>query len=85
MTYNANKLFVAVATAYAVLWVLCAVLVFILPGEMMSLAGHMIHTDLGTASWTLTIAGFLIGLVAGSFLVGAIALLAATIYNKLAG
>jgi len=83
MTYNANKLFVAAASAYAVIWVLCYALVAILPGEMMSVAGHMIHSDLGSASWTLTIAGFFVGLIAGSVLVGATAWVAAAIYNKM--
>ncbi len=85
MKCDANRLFVATAGAFAIIWIICSALVAILPGQMLGMSGHMIHADFAAMSWTLTWAGFVIGLVAWSVSAGITAWLIGTIYNKLLG
>lgn len=85
MTCDANKLFLATAAAFAVVWVICAAFVALMPGAMMTMSGHMVHADLEMTHWTLSWGGFFIGLIAWSLIAGAIAWLIGTIYNGLLG
>ena len=63
MKLDANKLALSFGSAAIFLWVICSALVALLAGPMMSMTGHMLHADMGGLNWTLTIAGFLVGLV----------------------
>ena len=83
MKCDANKLFLAVAASFAVLWVVCSFFVVILPSPMMTMTGHMAHADFGMTTWTMSAIGFVIGLIAWSLLGGATAWLTAVIYNRL--
>ncbi len=85
MTLDPTKLFVAVAAAFAIAWVICAAFVIVLPAGMMTLSGHMIHTELEGMNWSMNMAGFFTGLIAWSALAGAIAWVSAIIYNRMAG
>lgn len=83
MKCDANKLFLATAGAFAIIWIICSALVAIAPGQMLGMSGHMIHADIGALSWTLTLGGFVFGLILWSAWAGATAWLIGTIYNKL--
>ena len=50
----------------AVLWTICTALLALIPGPTGILMGHMVHGSLDGLSWTLTWAGFFIGLSPGS-------------------
>ena len=64
MSLDANRLAISFGITTAVLWIICSALVAIMPGAMMAMTGHMFHATMEGISWTLTWAGFLIGLVA---------------------
>ena len=64
MNLDANRLAISFGLTTAVLWVICSALVALVPGAMMGMTGHMFHATMAGISWTLTWAGFLIGLVA---------------------
>ena len=64
MSLDANRLAMSVGIATAVLWIVCSASVALMPGVMMGITGHMFHASMEGISWTLTWAGFLIGLVA---------------------
>jgi hypothetical protein len=83
MKLDALKLGYATAIVFAVVWVICSLLVVALPGGMMQMSGHMIHADLGGAGWTLHWTGFFVGLVAWSVLPGALVWAIAAVYNRL--
>ncbi len=83
MKHDANKMFVAVAVTFAVIWIICAVLVWAVPTVMTALTGHMVHLDLKELVWSMTAAGFFIGLVSWSLLSGVIAWVIVLIYNRL--
>ena len=83
MDLNSTKIGLAAACTAGVLWLICSVLVIMLPGEMMFMSGHMVHANLEDFSWTLTFTGFLVGLVAWSVIACVTGWLIATIYNFL--
>jgi hypothetical protein len=74
----------ATAISIAIIWTLCSVFVAILPSAMMSMTGHMMHATLEAFSWRLTLAGYLVGLVAWSAWAAVTAWLIAWFYNRLA-
>lgn len=84
MKFNPNILGLAFAAAFAVLWVICSLLVFGLPGYMMTMTGHMAHANLYDLGWTLTITGFLVGLVGWVVTAWATGWLIGFFYNKFA-
>lgn len=81
MKLNPNRLFVAVALAIAIAWLICTALVGIAPGGMMSLSGHMMHTNFHGMAWSMNPAGIVAGLFVWSLSGGALAWLIATLYN----
>jgi hypothetical protein len=78
-----NKLSTASACAFSILWVICSAVVYFIPDAMMSITGHMVHSDYSQLEWTLTGTGFVLGLIAWAFCAWISAWLIATIYNKL--
>lgn len=83
MKLNAAKFGLAAAISFGVAWIICALLVMLMPGMMMSMSGHMVHMELADMGWHLTLAGVLLGLVAWSVSAGFIGWLLAWIYNRL--
>jgi len=63
MKRDANRLALACGGAAAVFWVICYALVAVMPEPMMTMTSHMFHADLQGISWSLTGAGFFIGLI----------------------
>ena len=83
MTSNPVKLGIASAIAFAILWIICSAIVYVSPGPMIEVSGHMIHADLSTLSWTLTWPGFIMGLIGWMVVAGVTSWLIALIYKLL--
>jgi hypothetical protein len=83
MELNANRIFLATALAVGIVWLVCVAFVAAVPGGMMSMTGHMLHADTQHMSWTMNLTGVVVGLIAWSMSIGAIAWLGAVIYNWL--
>ena len=83
MTSNPVKLGIASAIAFAILWIICSAIVYVSPGPMMEVSGHMIHADLSTLSWKLTWPGFIMGLIGWMVVAGVTSWLIALIYKLL--
>jgi hypothetical protein len=83
MKLDATKFGLAWAITFGVFWIICSVLVWMMPSMMMGMSGHMVHGDLSTMHWQLSLAGVLLGLVAWSLLAGITGWLAAVVYNRL--
>lgn len=77
------KFGLAVALATAILWIICSALVFIWPDMMMFMSGHMVHMDIASLGWHLTLGGVLLGLLGWSLSAGIFGWLLACIYNSL--
>lgn len=64
MKINPSKLGLSFGLVAAVLWVVCSLLVMLMPMEMMSMTGNMVHSDLSNMHWDMGAAGLFVGLVA---------------------
>jgi hypothetical protein len=85
MKLDALKLGIATAIVFALFWVVCSILVVLIPIAMMQMSGHMIHADLGAMGWSMHWTGFVIGLVLWSMISGLLVWAIAGIYNRLVG
>lgn len=84
MKINQLKFGLAAAITAAVTWIICSILVGILPGAMMNTAvGSMVHVEMNRGAWVITPQGVIFGLVAWSLFAGIFGWLLATIYNLL--
>jgi len=83
MKLNAEKFGLAAAYTVTIIWVICSVLVVLLPGMSMSMGGYMMHADFSGMAWQMGITGFVAGLVLWAVTAGVFAWLLASIYNKM--
>jgi len=83
MKLNAMNFGMASAISASVLWVICSVLVLVLPSMMLSMSGDMLHMQLNGMGWQLTLIGVVKGLVAWFVTAGVAGWLLAAIYNRL--
>lgn len=82
---NSRALAVAFAATVAILWVVCGLIILLVPNQMTSMSGHMVHTDLSGTQWHMPIAGFLVGGLAWVIVAGLTGYLVGWIYNRLNG
>ena len=82
MKLDPKALALASATTSAVLWIVCSILVALLPGMMMNMTGDMVHTNMGQMSWSLNFVGFSVGLLVWAALFGVTGWLIAVFYNR---
>ena len=85
MKLKPTALGAASAISFAILWIICSAAVAVLPGFMMSMSLHMVHSDLSQISWTLTWTGVILGLVAWAAVAFVSGWLVAAVYNSLLG
>ena len=83
MKFNSVKFALAATLTTAVIWVICSLLVFLLPQATIMASGDMIHMDIQDMMWSLTLSGFIKGLILWSLSVGLSAWIFAVIYNRL--
>jgi hypothetical protein len=83
MKLNPIMFGIASAIATAMLWVVCSLLVVLLPEFMTHMTAGMMHDDTASMALTMTWPGFLWGLVAWVVCAGVAGWLLAMIYNRL--
>lgn len=83
MKFHSSKFAIAASLTSAIVWVVCSLLVLLMPEMMMMASGDMVHLNTQSVMWVLTLTGFLKGLVLWSLSVGASAWIFAKIYNRL--
>jgi cell division protein FtsX len=83
MKINSLNLALASAITTAIVWVICSLLVWMMPGSMMNTTGNMVHMDMSKSGWMLSPLGFFWGLIVWSLFAGIFAWLLATVYNFL--
>jgi len=83
MKINSLNLALASAITAAIVWTICSLLVWMMPGVMMNTTGNMVHMDMTKSGWMLSPLGFLWGLIVWSLFAGIFAWLLATVYNLL--
>lgn len=82
MTINALKFGVACALSVAALWIICSILVLVIPSLMLSMSGDMLHMELTEMGWHLTLSGVIKGTVGWFVVAGIGGWLLAVIYNR---
>ena len=83
MKINSLNLALASAVTAAIVWAICSLLVWTMPGAMMNVTGNMVHMEMGKSGWILSPLGFLWGLIIWSLFAGIFAWLLATVYKLL--
>ncbi|MTI64788.1 DUF5676 family membrane protein [Methylophaga sp.] len=83
MKFNSVKFALAATLTTAIIWVICSLLVFLLPQATIMASGDMFHMDIQDMMWSLTLSGFIKGLILWSLSVGLSAWIFAVIYNRL--
>ena len=83
MKINALNIALASAITTAIVWIICSLLVWSMPGAMMNLLGNMLHMEMGKGGFMLSPISIIWGLVAWSLFVGIFAWILATVYNLL--
>ncbi len=85
MNLDQKNLALSFGGTIAVLWIICSALVALIPGPTGTLMGHMVHGNLEGYSWTLSWAGFFMGLVSWVLSAAAAGWLIGWSYNRLGG
>lgn len=75
---------IAQTVAAAILYVVCSFLVGFFPEMAARLAGYIFHADLSGMMRSISVSGFVIGLLALSIGWGLLSLMMASVYNCLA-
>ena len=83
MKIDPLKFGVAGAITAAIVWIICSVFVWMMPGAMMNMATNLFHMEMGKSGFVLSAVGVLWGLVGWSLFAGIFAWILATIYNLL--
>jgi hypothetical protein len=83
MRLDAKALGLAAGLAAAILYVVCAIAVALAPDATTTMAGFLIHADLGDFGRTLTWGNFVGGLLGWGVGTGLVFWLVATFYNRL--
>lgn len=83
MKINSLNFALAGAITAAIVWVICSLLVWMMQGPMMNITGDMVHMNLSSLGFVLTLTGFIWGLIVWSLFAGIFAWLLAAIYNRL--
>ena len=83
MKINPLNFALASAITAAVVWIICSLLVWLMPGAMMNATGNMVHIEMGKSGFMLSPLGIIWGLVAWSLFAGIFAWILATVYNLL--
>ena len=84
MQLHAVKLGFSTAIAMAILWVICSLMVYLMPNQMLFVSAQMVHVDPAQFSWSLNWFGFFIGLVSWSVVSCITVWLTASVFNILA-
>jgi len=70
MKINSLNFALASAITTAIVWVICSLLVWMMPGSMMNTTGNMVHMDMSKSGWMLSPLGFFWGLIVWSLFAG---------------
>lgn len=85
MKLDANRLAASFALTAVGSWLVCSLLVAMMPMLMVAVTKHMLHAEMIDFTWHLTGSGFLLGLISWVAWAAVAGWLIAQTYNKLGG
>lgn len=83
MKINSLKFGLASAITAAVVWIICSLLVWTMPGAAMNMTTNLFHMEMGKSGFVLSPIGVIWGLIGWSLFAGIFAWILAAIYNVL--
>lgn len=83
MKLHAMKFGLACAGSFSITWIVCSLLVMMMPKAMLLMSGHMVHGDFTNMQWNMGFSGLVIGLICWAGVAGLMGFVVVTIYNKL--
>lgn len=81
MKLNEKAFAIASAGSFSIVWIVCSLLVMVMPDMMSNMSGKMLHTDWNTMGWHMTLMGVIVGGILWTLLAGITGWLIAKIYN----
>lgn len=82
MKFKPLSLALSTAIAFAIIWILCVIIVWALPVFSMGLFNDMMHSQDMNMTWHISVSGLITGLIAWSACGGFTAWLIAVFYNR---
>ncbi|ABO25119.1 DUF5676 domain-containing protein [Shewanella loihica] len=82
MKLNETAFAFACALAFALIWIVCSLLVVAMPMMMSDMTGHMLHTNWQTMGWQMNFSGFVLGGIVWALVAGLVGWLIAIFYNR---
>ena len=83
MKLNEKAFALACAAAFGIVWLVCSMMVMMLPDMMSSLTGNMLHTDWKILGWQMSFIGVFIGGFFWVLFAGVTGGIVAKVYNNL--
>ncbi len=83
MKLSPTKLAISGAATATILWIICSVMVLLMPGAMLNMTGYMLHGDFSGMEWHIDSVNLLLGLIAWVVTGAATGWLVAVFYNRL--
>lgn len=83
MKIKPTQLALSLAIAVGVVWAFCGLVVYLSPGFMTDMTGHMIHMDISDVGLTMSLRGMFMGLIGWIVLAGGFGWALGLIYNRL--
>ena len=83
MKINPLNFALASTITAAVVWTICSLLVWMMPGAMMNMTTNLFHMEMAKSGFTLSPLGVIWGLIGWSLFAGIFAWILATVYNLL--
>ncbi len=81
MTISTKRLVATVAISVGIVWLICSLLVFAMPGAMSSMTGHMLHMNPNQTPLHMSATGMFMGLIGWMAIAGLFAWIVGAIYN----
>ena len=83
MKINVIKVSIASAVAFSVLWIICSLMVWMMPEYMLRITASMMHISPNALNWDFSWSGVMVGCVAWAVTSGVTVAVTAAIYNML--
>jgi hypothetical protein len=84
MKLDANAFAIASAATAGILWIVCSVIVLLLPGPMLQMSGYMAHGDLSAMNLSVSLVGVLLGFIGWVVAAALAGWILAVVYNRVA-
>ena len=82
MKLDENAFAIASGSTAGVLWIICSLIVIMLPGPMSQMGSHMTHGDMSAMTWSLSLPGVILGLIGWVVFAALTGWLFAFFYNR---